>query len=177
MSTSDAGLEPAPAIRLARIVSGGQTGADQAGLAAARELGLPTGGFMPRGFLTEAGPRPEFARLYSMREHADLTYTPRTEANVCLSDGTVLMGDASSGGSRETKAFCIEHQKPCYELPWRSGESVPLEKVADFRLWLAEHKIRILNVAGNRESGQPGIYDAARAFLLAALAGKADPGI
>jgi hypothetical protein len=35
-----------------RVISGGQTGADQAGWRAARAAGIPTGGFMPKGFLT-----------------------------------------------------------------------------------------------------------------------------
>jgi len=34
------------------IISGGQTGADQAAWRAARSAGLPTGGVMPLGFLT-----------------------------------------------------------------------------------------------------------------------------
>ena len=53
---------------LDRIISGGQTGADQAGWRAARACGIPTGGAMPKGFLTEDGPRPEFAGLYGARE-------------------------------------------------------------------------------------------------------------
>lgn len=39
------------------IISGGQTGADQAGWRAARRCGLATGGRMPREFETEDGPR------------------------------------------------------------------------------------------------------------------------
>jgi hypothetical protein len=39
---------------LEKILSGGQTGADQAAWRAARSFGLPTGGWMPLGFLTEA---------------------------------------------------------------------------------------------------------------------------
>ena len=46
-----------------RVISGGQTGADQAGWRAAKASGIPTGGWMPKGFLTEDGPRPEFAGL------------------------------------------------------------------------------------------------------------------
>lgn len=46
---------------LERIVSGGQTGADQAALRAARAAGLPTGGWAPRGWLTEEGPAPWLA--------------------------------------------------------------------------------------------------------------------
>ncbi len=53
-----------------RIVSGGQTGADQAGWRAARSLGLRTGRWIPRGFETEAGPRLEFAREFGAVELA-----------------------------------------------------------------------------------------------------------
>jgi len=155
---------------LTRIISGGQTGADQGGLEAAERLGIPTGGWMPRGFLTESGLRPEFAARYGMREHAAAEYAARTEANVCDADATLIVGDVVSIGSRNTKEFCATHGKPCYVLPWRSGEPVPLEAVADFRRWLADNGIGILNVAGNRESGQPGIHAATREFLLAALA-------
>lgn len=38
-----------------KIVSGGQTGADQGGLEAAEELGIPTGGWAPAGYYTEQG--------------------------------------------------------------------------------------------------------------------------
>ena len=51
-----------------KIISGGQTGADQAGLAAAKRLGIPTGGFFSKGFLTEAGPRPDLAAEYRLEE-------------------------------------------------------------------------------------------------------------
>ena len=35
------------------IISGGQTGADMAGLMAAKKVGFNTGGFAPKGFKTE----------------------------------------------------------------------------------------------------------------------------
>jgi hypothetical protein len=40
---------------LVKIVSGGQTCADKAGWRAARAFGIPTGGWMSLGFLTEDG--------------------------------------------------------------------------------------------------------------------------
>jgi hypothetical protein len=43
---------------LERIITGGQTGADQAGWRVAQAFGIRTGGGRPRGFLTEEGPRP-----------------------------------------------------------------------------------------------------------------------
>ena len=43
---------------LRKVVSGGQTGADQAGLRAARAAGIETGGWAPKGWETEEGPAP-----------------------------------------------------------------------------------------------------------------------
>ena len=43
---------------LSFVISGGQTGVDQAALRAARTAGIPTGGFAPLGWSTEDGPAP-----------------------------------------------------------------------------------------------------------------------
>ncbi len=137
--------------RVARIISGGQTGADQGALAAAKRLGMPTGGWMPQSFITESGPRADFAALYGMREHPQPGSPPRTEANVRDADGTLIFGDAGLGGSRDTKEFCAKHAKPCFVLPWCSGEPEPVGALSNFRRWLEDHDIRVLNVAGNRE--------------------------
>ncbi len=48
---------------LDRVISGGQTGADQAALRAARAAGIPTGGWAPLGWKTEEGPAPRLAGL------------------------------------------------------------------------------------------------------------------
>ena len=77
---------------LNRIVTGGQTGADQAGWRVARAFGIATGGWMPLGFLTEDGPRPEFAELYGAMEMPTASYRARTERNVRDSDATLWFG-------------------------------------------------------------------------------------
>ena len=51
-----------------KVISGGQTGADEAGLFAAKEFGIKTGGWMPRKFLNERGENPEYAELYGIQE-------------------------------------------------------------------------------------------------------------
>jgi Circularly permutated YpsA SLOG family len=40
-------------VQLEKIVSGGQTGADRAGLDIAMKVGLPVGGYCPKGRLAE----------------------------------------------------------------------------------------------------------------------------
>lgn len=46
---------------LTKVISGGQTGVDQAALRAAKAARIPTGGYAPKGWLTEDGPAPWLA--------------------------------------------------------------------------------------------------------------------
>jgi hypothetical protein len=145
-----------------RVISGGQTGADQAGLAVARRLAIPTGGFMPKGWRTEAGPRPDLASLYGLEETATAAYPERTERNVLSADGTVVFGDSRSEGSMLTARLCRRHGKPCCMVPL--GDEVE-SAAATLRAWLSEHRIETLNVAGNRASQALG----SEAFVTAVL--------
>ena len=149
-----------------KIISGGQTGADQAGLAVAKRLGIPTGGFVPKGFLTEAGPRPDLAAEYGLEETDTAAYPERTERNVRLADGTVVFGDARSPGSMLTIRLCRRHGRPCLTIP---PDAAPDQAARQLRAWLDEHRIATLNVAGNRASQAPEIAQLVRAVLELAL--------
>lgn len=135
-------------MRPIKIISGGQTGADQGGLVAAKQLGIEPGGWMPKGFLTENGPCPALAQLYNLQEHKSDQMRQRTRANVRDSDGTVWFGKTGSMGYRCT--FTATEQ---FEKPFR----VILD-AHDLRDFVERHNIKILNVAGNRESRNPGIH-------------------
>lgn len=95
---------------LSKIISGGQTGADQAALDAAIELGIPQGGWIPKGRLTEAGTLPE---KYNLTEMPTKAYLKRTRQNVLDSDGTVIFSHGElKGGSKRTADFATELRKP-----------------------------------------------------------------
>jgi hypothetical protein len=129
-----------------RVVSGGQTGADQTGLTAARRFGIPTGGWMPRGFLTTAGPAPELAREFGLREHSG-GYADRTEANVRLAHGTLRFAATfETPGEKCTLKWLRHHGKPYLDIDRNAPP--PVEEVA---VWIRRHNIRVLNVAGNVE--------------------------
>jgi hypothetical protein len=148
------------AVMLDKVVSGGQTGADQAGWRAATAAGIPTGGWMPRGFLTEDGPRPEFRELYGAAELPTDSYAERTRRNVRDSDATVWFGDRTTPGAKATQRACEALGKPIVFV--ESGVSRP-SMVAR---WLGVHpNISTLNVAGNRESNSPGIGGRVERFL------------
>ena len=145
-----------------RIASGGQTGADQAGWRAARSLGLTTGGWMPRGFETEAGPRPEFAGEFGAVEVAG-GYRERTHANARDSDATVWFGNPTSPGGKTTLRACHALGRPVFIV--ERGITLP----SDLTSWIVAQYVAVLNVAGNRESTEPRIGTRAERFLVVAL--------
>ncbi len=168
---------------LSRVVSGGQTGVDQAALQAAIELGLAHGGWCPAGRRAENGAIP--AR-FQLKETSSSSYPARTEQNVLDSDATLLLYRRElTGGSKLTAQLARRHGRPLLSIdlePMESRDSQetcvggPLgqQEVAavfsDFFTWLAANDVRVLNVAGPRESSHPGIGESAYAFLLAAAA-------
>lgn len=145
-----------------KIVSGGQTGVDRAALDVAIQLGIPVGGWCPRGRRAEDGRIPD---VYPLRETTASNYSDRTERNVRESDGTLIVsGGPLTGGTGLTRSLARRLGKPVFVIDLRDD---PAPDVSDE--WLAEHSIRTLNVAGPRESQQPGIYGRVTDFLVEAL--------
>src|SRR5215212_10255749 len=129
-------------MRLERVISGGQTGADRAALVAAKAVGLATGGWMPRGFRSQDGPRPDFAELYGVREYASDRYPPRTALNVKESDATLRFAtDWGSPGEALTQRMCVRYGRP--HLDVSPGDSIT---PADVAQWLVRNAVRVLNV-------------------------------
>ena len=50
------------------VISGGQSGADRAGLEAARIVGVQTGGTAPSGFATSEGAKLDLGTVYGLKE-------------------------------------------------------------------------------------------------------------
>jgi hypothetical protein len=145
-----------------KIVSGGQTGVDRAALDVAIELGLPHGGWCPRGRLAEDGPIP---LRYQLQETPSTEYPVRTEQNVVDSDATlILYAGQLRGGTEFTWRMAAKHRRPSLKVNF---DQPPAS--ADVRDWILRQHVEVLNVAGPRESQSPGIYERAAAFLRAAL--------
>ena len=141
-----------------KIVSGGQTGVDRAALDVALELGIPCGGWCPKGRRSEDGVIPE---RYPLKETSSSSYPVRTEMNVRDSDGTlILTWGPPTGGTATTLKLAKKFKKPRLV--------VDLSKLKDPNIvkeWFEQYKIGILNVAGPRESKVPGIHNRAVEFL------------
>jgi hypothetical protein len=149
--------------RVTKIVSGGQTGVDRGALDAAIACGVEHGGWCPKERRAEDGRIPERYRLV---ETASPEYAVRTERNVRDTDGTlVLTVGTPSGGTALTCELATAQRRPCLVVDLATA-SVEPEAV---RRWIDEHGIRVLNVAGPRESMHPGIQTKARNYVRQVL--------
>ena len=143
---------------ISNVISGGQTGVDRAALDTAIWLGIEHGGWCPKGRLAEDGP---IAAKYLLDETESSSYPVRTERNVTDSDGTlVLYREAISGGTGLTFQLAKRHRKPVLTIDLDD----PPADVNVWR-WFRENGIERLNIAGPRESQQPGIADASAWYL------------
>ena len=150
------------------IVSGGQTGVDRAALDAARELGLPYGGYIPHGRWTEEGPlAPDYEGMIETDSTAPST---RTKLNVRESDATLIMTRGEcEGGTLLTAETARRAGKPLLiiDLAVINGDAAAAA-IAD---WIAAARPQRLNVAGPRASKDPWIHAEAFEILLTALGG------
>jgi len=153
---------------IAKIISGGQTGADRGGLDAAIELNIPHGGRCPRGRLAEDGVIPVKYRLQEMNSP---DYLKRTEQNIVDSDATVVFTyGAPSGGSKRTVQFAARHKRPCLHADLTRPADAVVEQVKTWLETLGEGIV--LNVAGSRESKHAGIQDMVREIMINVLKPK-----
>lgn len=143
-----------------KIISGGQTGSDVAGLRAAKACGLETGGWVPSGCRTLAGPAPWLVTEFGCREHPSPQYPPRTYANVRDSDATLrLASDFTTAGEVCTLRAIEKYGKPHLDV-----DVFNLPPVAEVAAWLS--RFSVVNVAGNSEKTCMGIESIVEKYLV-----------
>ena len=147
-----------------KVISGGQSGVDRAGLDAAYDLGIKTGGYAPRNFKTLDGLRPELGSKYGLIALGASYYKERTYANVQMADATLRLARYwSSPGEICTMNAIKKFNKTFLDVPmpaikldasYSRNDDILIETIIT---WLRKHGIVILNVAGNSECTAPGI--------------------
>jgi len=156
--------------RLTKIISGGQTGVDQAALRAARDCGLAIGGWCPPGRVCEGGVIPaEFPLEETDQERSlgapDVPRSQRTECNIRDSDGALVIRAGKIPEDRGTQwaMRCAERfGRPLLVCDLEDQNSQ--QKIEE---WLRRHEVKVLSVGGPAESTSPGIGDRAYALLRA----------
>jgi hypothetical protein len=150
-------------VGILKVISGGQTGVDRAALDVALELGLPCGGWCPKGRRAEDGAIP---LSYPLSETSSSAYPERTARNIRDSDGTlVLTRGVPDGGTALTVKLATRYRRPLLSIDLERPSSP--DRVAT---WAERQGVEVLNVAGPRESSCPGITEEAGGFLRRALA-------
>lgn len=167
-------LIPRAGIPTRMVISGGQTGADRAGLDAALAVGLLISGYCPSGRRAEDGAIPP---RYELVETGTADYGERTRLNVKHSSATLIAHfDELTGGSLHTLKACRAMERPCLPVPLHPTLPASARMVAQVVGWLRKRQVIVLNVAGPRESGAPGIHAAALAFLTRVLGREVTTG-
>ena len=159
-----------------KVISGGQSGADMGGLFGAYTApGIATGGWAPKGFRTEDGVKRILKTQYKLKETKSPAYPPRTKRNVIGSNGTLWFGNTNSPGARLTFRLCHVHGRPIKRIRYSAANRrSPIREIAGIVKWVKHHNIETLNIAGNRESINPGITMYAEAVVSKLLRAQSE---
>ncbi len=147
-----------------KIISGGQTGADIAGVDAAIALNIPYGGWLRKGRKAENRIVPEKYTQFQVMTKGG--YPKRTEQNVIDSDGTVIFTYGKlAGGSSLTKKFAVNNNRPWLHVDLDAVNN----PAALINEWVLDWDIKVLNVAGKSASKAPSIYNQVKNIIIEVL--------
>ncbi|STX49988.1 Putative molybdenum carrier [Legionella busanensis] len=152
-----------------KIVSGGQTGVDQAALKVASKLGFMTGGWCVKGGLDENGSC--ILNYYpTLQETTTSNLAKRTKLNVRDSDGTLIIVPNWPWVNKKdvtclTLQEAIKQHKPYLIINLMAKK----DEINNLKEWVSINNISILNIGGPRESSSPGIYKETYQFLKCCL--------
>lgn len=157
--------------QLLKVISGGQTGVDQAALRAARDCGLEIGGWCPPGRECEAGTiPPEFPLKETVSDRSlsapDIPHSQRTEWNVRDSDATLVIQPVAQEDPGTEWTIACAKRLDRRLLVCDVDDPEVTEKINH---WLATGAIGTLNIAGPSESTSPGIGEQANTLLKRVL--------
>lgn len=131
---------------------------DRAALDVAMQLGMPCGGWCPKGRLAEDG---EIPNKYPLQETPSSKYQVRTDWNIRDSDATIILNLGTlEGGSALTEVLAKSYGSPCLVIDMETQPDP--EKLYK---WLKDNMVSTLNIAGPRASKRPDAYDLATNLL------------
>ena len=164
-----------------KIISGGQTGVDLAALDVAQVNNILYGGWCPKGRINEKG---KIGKEYCLLQEVDgdfkndkENYDVRTKLNIQYSDATLILVPKIpvsmhiKDGTFLTVNEVKKQSKPYLIVDLSQSQQKNEDTITD---WIKEQNIKILNIAGPRESSSPGIYQLSRNLLDAVFSNLID---
>ena len=146
---------------LRKIISGGQTGVEQAALDAAIKYNFSHGGWIQKGRKTEDGILPYEYKLKELNSGAHPNYT---EKNVINSDGTLIIShDKLKGGSVLPRRLAKKYNRQFLHI--NLDETPAFIAASKINNWIIEYDIEILNVTGSRAGKDPKIYEVVKYII------------
>lgn len=149
-----------------KIISGGQTGAERAGLDVAIKIAKKYGGYLLKGRKTDDG---ALSKKYKcMTELSTETAFAQTTKNIIEADGTLIF---TMGAIEKDIAFVINQAQKCDASYIRIDLSKYLESKAGeiVSSWLKRVQPKVLNITGTHETAAKGIYAKVTSILLQVL--------
>ena len=123
-----------------KIISGGQAGAELAALDVAIELGIPHGGWIPKGRGPENGILPE---RYPLSEMLADGCVKGAEQHVLNSDGTLILSHGKLAGRMAlTRKLAKKHVRPWIHL--EMDIFLVDDAVRIITSWIRRNRIRVL---------------------------------
>jgi len=139
---------------LNKIISGGQTGADQAVLDIVIKLGLPHGGWIPKGRITEAGPLPD---KYRLKEMPTDSYSECIEQNVKDSKGTLIISYGKlTGDLNYAREMALKHKHQLLGIDL--NQTIQFKAASLVNDWVRLRHIDVLYVIGPNASVDPDVW-------------------
>ena len=148
-----------------KIISGGQTGVDRAALDVALKYNIRHGGWCPKGRLSENGKIPLF---YNLQETCSSEYSERTKQNIIDSDATLIIVPKLplpieiTDGTLLTIEICKKLNKLYLVIDVTIDDE---NSINDIKSWIVDNNIKLLNIAGPRESQSNNIYFSAYEYI------------
>ncbi|MEA1949236.1 MAG: putative molybdenum carrier protein [Thermodesulfobacteriota bacterium] len=148
-----------------KIISSGQTEADQAVLDVAIKLGFPHGGWIPKGRITKTGTLPG---KYRLKEMPTDNYSECIEQNIKDSKGTLIISYGKLTGDYDyARKMTLKHKRQLLGIDL--NQTIAFEAASLIKDWIQLRHIDVLFVIGQSGNINPDIGKQTASIIEGAL--------